>query len=353
MGFYRDNIDAMTAYVPGAQPANLAEVVKLNQNENPYPPSPKVAEVLAGFNTDALRYYPDPLAGDFRRAVAEVLDVPAEWVIPGDGSDDLIIMVARAALAGGRSIAYPTPTFPYYFTQAQIEDARIVEVPSGPNFELPIEQLAEANADLTMLSSPNSPTGAEAEPEQLHWLAGKLDGLLVIDEAYADFTPRNALGLLGKRDNVAIFRTLSKGYSLAALRLGFAIAPPAVRDGLLKTKAIYNVGAIPAAAGAAALRDQGYHNACCERIIAQRTRLAEELTRRGCRVWASGGNFLAVSVPGGDAEGACEALKTRNVLVRYFNKPPMADKLRISIGTPQEIDRLLAAWDDAQIGSNA
>lgn len=345
MTYFRTNIDAMQAYVPGAQPPAGAKVVKLNQNENPYPPSPRALAVLRDFAGEGLRLYPDPLATEFRLAAGEALGVPHEWILPGDGSDDLIIMIARAVAGPGRSIAYPVPTFPFYFTQGRIEDARLVEVPAAEDFSLPIDALAAAHADLTFLASPNSPTGAAATVDQLDWLAGRLRGVLVIDEAYADFADASAVALLRRHDNVMLMRTLSKGYSLAALRLGFGVAGPKLMDGLLKTKAIYNVGPLQAAVGAAALRDTAYHEQCVRRILAERSRLADALRARGFAVLPSQGNFLLAGVPGGDGRAMHDALQARGVLVRYFNADRMRDKLRITVGTPEENDALLTAVD--------
>lgn len=351
MSYFKENIDELAAYIPGEQPGRDSGVVKLNQNENPYPPSPKALEVLREFGGAALRVYPDPMVNQFRRAVAEVLDVPAEWILPGDGSDDLIVMINRAAIGPARAVAYPVPTFPFYQTQAQIEAAACVEVRANDDFSLPIEQLAEANAAVTFVSSPNSPTGASATVEQLDWLAGRVDGLLVIDEAYADFADQDAISLVAKCANVIVLRTLSKGYSLAGLRLGFGIAGPELMEGLVKAKAIYNVGPLVAAVGAAAISDQQYHRECVTKIRRERARLREELVARGLVVWPSGGNFVMVSLPGGDGLAAFEALKARGVLVRYFDQDRMQDKLRITVGTKDQNDSLLAAWDQSSLGN--
>lgn len=340
MAYFRDNIEAMEAYVPGA-PALEAGVVKLNQNENPYPPSPKALEAMRQFAGESLRLYPDPLAMDFCRVAAQVLGVPAERILVGDGSDDLIIMISRAALGRGRKLVITDPTFPYYFTQGVVEDAQIVAVPAREDFALPIEEMAEANGDVTFLAAPNSPTGATADIDRLAWLAGRVKGLLVIDEAYADFAGSSALALVGKLPNVIILRTLSKGYSLAGLRLGFAVLDGPLKNGLLKTKSIYNVGPLPAAVGAAAMADQAYHRQCVEKILAERQRLADELSRRRYTLWPSAANFLMVSPPGGDADAVYQRLKSRRVLVRYFHTDRMRDKLRISIGTRQENEILL------------
>lgn len=351
MNYFRDNIEAMAAYVPGAQPDRLEDVVKLNQNENPYPPSPAALQVLREFDGALLRPYPDPLAGRFCAVAGEVLGVPADRICVGNGSDDLIIMIVRAAAGKGRPIVTTEPTFPYFATQAQIEDAATVAVPAEEDFSLPIDALAKAGGAVTFLASPNSPTGAGATCDQIAWLADKLDGLVVVDEAYADFADENALALAAKHENVIVLRTLSKGYSLAGLRLGFAVAGEVLLSELLKTKAIYNVGAVPAAVGAAAMADQAYHSWCVRQIRSERTRLGDQLTGRGFRVWPSQGNFLMTGVPGGDGRAAQEALKGRNVLVRYFNKQRMRDKLRITIGTPEENTALLAAMDADGIGS--
>ena len=347
MKFFKDNINEMKAYVPGEQPVDMNRITKLNTNENPYPPSPQALEVLRSYTDGNLRLYPDAMAMELRKAVSEVLEVSTDWVLPGDGSDDLIIMIARACLGAGRKVVFPTPTFPYYRTQGKIADTEIIEIPTGEaeEFRIPIEGIVTANGDVTFLSSPNSPTGAVVDFDRLDWAAGELEGLLVIDEAYVDFADFNALKLVEKRENVIVLRTLSKGYSLAGLRVGFGIANPLLLEGILKTKSIYNVGAIPAAVGAAALRDQAYHDEYVRKIIEQRNRMKQELSTRGCKVWASQGNFLMVTVPGGDAKSICDGLKDRNVLVRYFNNPVMSDKLRISVGSKSEVDKLLAAWD--------
>ena len=320
--------------------------MKLNQNENPYPPSPAAVEVLRRFDGGTLRLYPDPMAREFCRTAGEVVGVRPERILVGDGSDDIIIMIARACLAKGRTVVYPAPTFPFYFTQAQVEEADVVTVPSGNDFSVPIDALARAGGAVTFVANPGSPTGVAPSTDQIDYLAGKLDGLLVIDEAYVDFAEENALALAGRHANVIVLRTLSKGYSLAGLRLGFGIANTDLLAGLLKTKAIYNVGALPAAVGAAAMADQDYHNECVAKIVASRARLVADLVDLGFQVVPSQANFLLVRPPKSNAKALYEALKARGILVRYFKEPRLDDKLRITVGTDEQDAALVEALKD-------
>ena len=275
MSYFRKNIDAMTHYVPGAQPLAGQKVIKLNTNENPYPPTPGVMEVLSTFDPERLRRYPDPMAGEFCKVVSDVLDVPQDRVIPGNGSDDILVMISRACLEPGKKVAFTVPTFEFYEVQANIENATCIPIDCDPIDA--VERLANEDADVTFVASPNSPTGVLTPTDVLDDLAGRLTGLLVIDEAYADFSSDNALRLAAEHDNVIILRTLSKGYSLAGLRMGFAIANPTLLEGLTKTKAIYNVDAVACAAGAAAIADQDHKNANARKVIASREALGDEL----------------------------------------------------------------------------
>ncbi len=344
MSYFRKNIDAMQAYIPGEQPANDVRVIKLNTNENPYPPSPAVAELLRTFDPEQLRKYPHPLAQRFRESVAAALDVPADWVLPGNGSDDLITMIARACLGDGGRAAYATPTFEFYRTQADIQAAGPIEVPYPDDFALPIDALIAARTVLTFVSAPNSPSGTAFPVDSLRRLAEGVDGLLVIDEAYADFANGNAMELVGERDNVVVLRTLSKGYSLAGLRLGYAVAQPTVLEGLLKVKDIYNVGVLPCMLGAVAMDDQTHKAANAEKVKASREELSAALTKLGWRVWPSQANFLLARPTDGDAAGVYRRLRDAGILVRYFaSNPRLADKLRITIGTDTENAALVDA----------
>jgi histidinol-phosphate aminotransferase len=258
MTYFRQNIDALSAYVPGEQPPSDAKVIKLNTNENPYPPAPAALQVLRELDGELLRRYPHPMARAFREAASLALGVPADWILVGNGSDDLLTMIMRACAEPGRRVVYPMPTYVLYRTLAQIQDAEVVEVPFHEDYSLPIEPLIKAQGAVTFIASPNSPSGTVAPVELLDKLAMQLSGILVVDEAYVDFADSNALELVKKYDNVIVLRTLSKGYSLAGLRLGFGIANPSLLEGLFKVKDSYNVDAIACAVGAAAIADQSY-----------------------------------------------------------------------------------------------
>ncbi|MEA5583653.1 histidinol-phosphate transaminase [Nodularia harveyana UHCC-0300] len=331
--YFRSNIDAMASYVPGEQPPRGTNIIKLNSNENPYPPSPAVLAVLKNIEGEWLRRYPEPLGGEFRRAASQVLGVPSDWIIVGNGSDEVLNLVMRACTEPGRKVVYPIPTYVLYVTLSQMQGAEVVEVPYGENYQLPLEALVAANGAVTFIASPNSPSGHIVPIADLRELASRLSGVLVIDEAYVDFAAENALDLVKEYENVIVIRTLSKGYSLAGLRLGFGVANPRLLHGLFKVKDSYNIDAIACALGTAAIIDQEYKNACAAKVKASRTQLAQDLKSLGFHVWDSHTNFLLVQPPQNNAEYLYQQLKARNILIRYFPQPGLDDKLRISVGT--------------------
>lgn len=340
---FRPNVLRMEGYVPGEQPPPGSTIVKLNTNENPYPPSPRVMKALKEFEPEWLRRYPDPLASAAREAAATVYGVPVDYVMAANGSDEALALLARAFLEPGRTVAYPTPTYSLYQTLAEMQGCSIVEVSYDEQYELPVDGLLEAQAHLTLVCSPNNPSSTVAATADLHRLAAGLEGVLVIDEAYADFADENALGLVSAHENVVVLRTVSKGYSLAGLRLGFVVANPAVLAGLIKIKDSYNVDSVALRLGVAAMSDQDWMRANAEKIKASRSSLMAALGRMGFELWPSQANFVFCRPPGGDARRLYLGLKDRGVLVRYWDRPRLADKLRITVGTEQQNAQLLAA----------
>ncbi|MBF2067719.1 MAG: histidinol-phosphate transaminase [Calothrix sp. C42_A2020_038] len=336
MSYFRPSVDAMVGYVPGEQPLPGTNIIKLNTNENPYPPSPKAMEVLRNLDGEFLRRYPDPYANEFRRAISEALGVSFDWIIVGNGSDEILNVLIRACADLDRKVVYPSPTYVLYRTLSQIQPAQFIEIPYDEDFCLPIKNLVTANGAVTLIASPNSPSGHVVPIDDLRKLASSLSGVIAIDEAYVDFAEQSALTLVSEFENVIVLRTLSKGYSLAGLRLGFGIANPKLLKGLFKVKDSYNIDAIACAVGAAAMRDQVYKNECAQKVKASRTRLALKLKQLDFKVWNSQANFILVQSLQQTAEKLYLELKQKGILVRYFNQPGLDDKLRITVGTDNQ-----------------
>jgi len=341
--YFRPAIDAMTGYVPGEQPKSDTPIIKLNTNENPYPPSPAAIAVLQTLKAELLRRYPDPYANEFRQAISEALGVPMDWIIVGNGSDDILNIIIRACAETERKVVYPVPTYVLYRTLTAMQPADTIEIPYGDDYRLPIAELIAANGAVTFIASPNSPSGHVVPIAELRQLAAGLTGVLVVDEAYVDFADETALPLVQEFDHVIVTRTLSKGYSLAGLRLGFGIANPTLLSGLFKVKDSYNIDAIACHVGTAAMRDQTYKNACAEKVKVSRSSLLIDLKNLGFQVWESQANFLLTQPPRDNAEQIYLALKERGILVRYFNQSGLSDKLRITVGTDEQNQLLVEA----------
>lgn len=342
MSWFRPNIERMQGYTPGEQP-QVKGFIKLNTNESPYPPSPRVLKALRATADKAVRLYPDPMANLVRRAASGVFGIPVSRILAGNGSDDLLTMILRAAVGPGRTVAYPVPTYTLYRTLAQIENSRTREVPFPDDFRLPRGLFRKGDA-ATIIANPNSPTGTAVSNAELSRLARAVSGLLIVDEAYVDFADRHALSLVERHPNVVVLRTFSKSFSLCGVRLGLAFAREDVIEGLAKVKDSYNVNRFAIAAGVAALEDIAWMHANADRIRATRDRLSRTLASAGWRVLPSQSNFVFARVPAAapfTAGDMYRALKDRKILVRYFDVPGLNDGLRITVGNDREIDALL------------
>ncbi len=339
MGYFRENIEKAKGYEPGIQPA-AAGVVKLNTNENPYPPSPEVIKAIVETSAEQLRRYPDPRGGAFRRAAADLNGVEPEWIICCNGGDDLLRMAFSAFCDKKRACAYPVPTYSLYPALAKVQNCRVIEVPFDDEFNLPA-RLAQTKAALTIVCNPNAPSGTFIAAGELASLADELKGVLLIDEAYVDFAEADCAGLVRDFDNVVVLRSMSKGYSLAGLRFGYAIARPEMIEGLMKVKDSYNVDAIAIAAATAAIRDQNYFRTNVNKVKAERGRLSEELRKLGFDVAKSCANFVLAKCRSCKAKDVYDKLIQRNIYVRFFDKPGLNDKLRITVGTKGQDDKLL------------
>jgi len=341
MGYFRENIEKMSGYGPGFQPGR-ADVVKLNTNENPCPPSPKVLEAISQIKPEQLRRYPNTMGDAFRTAASGVLGIPSDHIMCCNGGDDLLTIAFRAFCDETSAAAYPTPTYSLYPVLAKLQNCPTEEIDFDDEFNLP-GKLAETGAALTIVCNPNAPSGSFISPAELASLADELSGILLIDEAYVDFAEDNCLRLVKDLDNVIILRSMSKGYSLAGVRFGYAVAQPNLIKGLVKVKDSYNVNAVAIAAAAAAVSDQDYFKQTIEKVKKQRSRLTRELRNLGLTVTDSHANFLLAKCNNCRADEVYEKLVEQNIYVRYFPYPRLEDKLRITVGTAEQNDKLIAA----------
>jgi histidinol-phosphate aminotransferase len=336
----RDNIRSMKGYVPGEQ-LNDPDIIKLNTNENPYPPSPRVFEAIrAALTGDKLRKYPQPLGDTFRHTAGRVLGVDPDCILIGNGSDDILTILTRAFVPEGGLIVSPTPSYILYRSLAEIQEARFETVRFTDDWHLRFPW--PRGASLTFLPNPNSPSGTVVAPSAVMRLASEVaPAPLVLDEAYADFAEWNGLELLPHVPNLIVTRTLSKSYSLAGIRFGFAIAHPDTIRELVKVKDSYNCDVLSLAAATAAIEDQDYFREVREKIIATRERMRVELRDLGFEVTPSHANFLWCRRSDRPVKPVYEELKRRKILVRYMHYDGY-DGLRISVGTDAEIDKLLS-----------
>lgn len=335
--FIRPAVRAMKGYQPGEQPQGVSQVIKLNTNENPYPPSPKVFEAIQYVLTgDRLRKYPDPNGWDFRHAAGKVLGVDPHGIVIGNGSDEILSMAVRAIVPEGGVVVAPTPSYILYHTLAQIQGARLQELPFEVDWSLDPRKL-KGIGHLTFLPNPNSPTGTFIDPVKLKdWPTP-----LVLDEAYAEFASTNGLHLVAKNPHIIVSRTFSKAYSLAGIRFGFAVAHPAVAEQFYKVKDSYNCDVLSLAAATAAISDQAYLQETRSKILNTRVRLQRELDSLGFKTLNSHANFVWCQHHDKFEKRVYEELKSRGILIRYFHYPNWGNGLRISVGTDAEIDRLL------------
>lgn len=334
----------MAGYVPGEQPAEPG-FIKLNTNENPYPPSQCVLSRVRAACTADIRLYPDAAAAGVRRRLARLFDVPIEQTIVGNGSDELLSIVLRAFVERGQPVAYPVPTYSYYQQLVQIQEGQIHTVDFPDTYALP-EALASTESRVTLLPNPNSPSGTLIGHAHVSDLARRVSGILVLDEAYVDFAEKGAIDLVKRHPHVIVLRTMSKSFSLAGMRIGFGFAAPEVISQLWKIKDHYNVNRLSLAAGEAALDDIAAmrHNAA--RICRTRDRLTAVLRELGFHVWDSQANFVLARRQQPAAVELYGELKRRRILVRYFDQPRLRDCLRITVGTEAQTTQLIQALRD-------
>ena len=348
--YFRPEIEAMRGYVPGEQPRQ-GEIVKLNTNENPYPASPAVAEAIRKVLDRGLARYPDAMGQPFREAAADILGVEPDWILCGNGSDDILTITTRAFVGAGELLRLPYPSYVLYKTLAQIQGARSEEVKFDDDWSLGA-RFAEASDDLKLvfLPNPNSPSGTVIPPDRILEIACQLPCPLLVDEAYADYAETNCMHLVAQEEKILVSRTMSKSYGLAGLRFGYVVAQPQIIEQLAKVKDSYNCDALSIAGAAAAIRDQEWLTENRAKILATRQRLTDGMRQLGFVTVESQANFTWNTHPEQPLQPLYEGLKQHGFLVRYMDYPAWSDGLRISVGTESQIDTVLQLLDQMMTG---
>lgn len=340
--YLRKNIAAIEGYVPGEQPQD-GGYTKLNTNENPYPPSPRVLSALRKAADRSLRLYPEPLSDSLRSLAAATYGVRAENILAGNGSDELLSILVRCFVGQGDRVVYPEPTYTLYDTLIAIQDGKKARLDYPSDFALP-EALYLQEAALTFICNPNSPSGTLASLQEIERLARSVSGILVVDEAYIDFAEGDgvsALPLIQSFSNLIVLRSFSKSFSLAGMRIGLAFAAEEIIADMIKVKDSYNLNRLGLVAAAAALQDLPWMARNVRRIQSSRKELSRGLKKMGFQVYPSQANFVMARKEGRNARALYEELKRRKILVRYFEAAGLEDSLRITVGTTQEVRMLL------------
>ena len=340
---FRPALDKLKPYVPGEQPQG-GKFIKLNTNENPYPPPQEVVDAIVAATRNGLQRYPDPVAMAFRRRAADVLKLPGpEWILCGNGSDEILTILVRTIVGEGQLLRLPSPSYILYRTLAEIQGATWQEVQFCSDWSLPESfSRSEPGLRLALLPNPNSPSGTVLAPSDVLKIAERLPCPLVVDEAYADFAEENCLALVQKSERIIVSRTLSKSYALAGLRFGFCVAQPHIIRELGKVKDSYNCDALSIAGAGAAISSQSWLADNRAKIIATRDRMTTALRGLGFMVTNSQANFVWCTRTDQPVEPLYAALKMNQILVRYMKYDGWGEGLRISVGTDEQSDACIS-----------
>ncbi len=346
--YWSPAVRELTPYVPGEQPRE--QLVKLNTNENPYPPAPSVGEALRDYATDHLRLYPDPTSKALREALAETFQVASSQVFVGNGSDEVLALAFQAFFRHGAPLDVPAITYSFYPVYANLYGVELRKHSLNEQWEIDIDALGtETNRSGVIFANPNAPTGHAHPLSAIETLLKRVtDRVVLVDEAYVDFGAESAVALINRYPNLLVTGTFSKSRSLAGLRLGYAVGSEELIDGLLRVKDSFNsypVDSLASLVGIAALKDVEHFEACRERVITTRERTRQRLEALGFEVLPSKANFVLAQHP--DYEGAqlFAGLRERGILVRHFNTSDLNNFLRITIGTDDEMDSLIEALE--------
>jgi histidinol-phosphate aminotransferase len=345
-GLLRSNISELEGYTPGEQP-NEERFIKLNTNENPYPPSPRVLAALRKATNPSLRLYPDPVALDVRKLAAKVYDVAPEKIMAGNGSDELLSILMRCYIGQGDEVAYAVPTYTLYDTLISIQDGQKVLFPYPDDFTIP-PGLYSQSSKITIICNPNAPSGTLEPLSEISRLAGSVAGILIVDEAYVDFaeSEATAISLVSRFPNLIVLRSFSKSFSLAGLRIGLAFASEEIIQTMGKVKDSYNLCRLSLAAAHAALEDIDWMKRNVLRIQKTRKVLTRGLEKLGFEVQPSEANFVMARMGKSSLEWLQRGLKRKGILVRFFDLPSLQNMIRITVGKPREVQAMLRATEE-------
>ena len=341
--FLKQSLRDFPSYVPGEQPPDGQGWVKLNTNESPLPPSPKVLEAIHQATDDSLRLYPSPMATPAREAIARRFGLQANQVALGNGADELIEMCFRAFAGAGDRVSYCSPTYSLLEPLCRMHDAVPAPHPAAEGWAWTDEFVYDP-APLKFIVNPNSPTGTWVEEQAVERAVEVSRGVVVLDEAYVDFAPASCVALLARHRNLLILRTMSKSYALAGMRIGFALGGGELISALDAVKDSYNLDRLAIAAAVAAVEDEEHHRRIVDHVVSEREWLAGRLSGLGFELSPSQANFVFVKPPSSQNGAAvADALREQRILVRRYDLDPIAGWLRITIGTREQHERLLAA----------
>jgi len=339
----RKSVRELSGYVPGEQ-WHTPGIIKLNTNENPYPPSRAVEDAMGTIAINKLRLYPDPTAGALRKRIASIHRCDVDQVFVGNGSDEILALCTRAFVEENGTVGFFSPSYSLYPVLAAIRNVKTkpVALPEDFGWHMP----AKYRCSLFFMANPNAPTGTLYDQAEIRAFCKRSHGVVVIDEAYVDFSRRNCMALALDLENVLVVRTLSKAFSLAGLRIGYTVGSSKLIAALFKLKDSYNTDAIAQRLALAALSDLGHMRRNAARIKSTRTRLTQALRQRGAVVYPSESNFLWLRPAGMTAQSFYERLRAKRILVRYFPGDRTSEFIRITIGTDDQVDKLIHAIDE-------
>jgi len=341
--FLSSNTRELIPYVPGEQPKDKV-FVKLNTNENPYPPSPLVMKRIRDFDLRDLRLYPNNEGAIVKQAVSKYYGISADEVFVGNGSDEVLAFIFKAFFDETEKIGFPDITYSFYPVYCALFNIPFIKVPVRDDFSIDLSQYPQDLKGI-IFANPNAPTGLYITPDKIEeLLKSRPDTLVIVDEAYIDFGGESCVELISRHDNLIIVQTLSKSRSLAGMRVGFAMGCKELMDGLARVKDSFNsypLDKIAQIAAEAAFLDTEYFSETRQKIINTRQWTQEKLSSLGIQVTDSKANFLFVRIPGISGSEALSRLRQEGILVRHFNSPRICDWLRITIGTQEEMEKLV------------